>query len=126
LCRLGPTIALHYLRQIGAGESAFETVMTTLDRVVFLRWDVASPILLLLSLLFFGFRVPDRIRECCLCVRTDLFIPTDPLDKYRWDGRKIMKDNGHELSEPREDYGRGLDGRPSEMNSELLREVANV
>jgi hypothetical protein len=68
LCRLGPTIAFHYLQQIAAEGSETQKVMGVMDVIVFIgtHWNIYSPILLVLVMLFFAFSVPDRIAEC-LC-----------------------------------------------------------
>jgi hypothetical protein len=66
LCRLGPTIGFHYLQQIGAEDSETQKVMGVMDVIVFIgtQWNIYSPILLILVMLFFAFSVPDRIAEC--------------------------------------------------------------
>ena len=67
LCRLGPTIGFHYLQQIGADDSQFQDVMGVMDVVVFIgtQWNIYAPILLVVMVIFFAFRVPDRILACC-------------------------------------------------------------
>jgi hypothetical protein len=66
LCRLGPTIAFHYLQQIEAVNSEFQQVMGVMDQIVFIgnQWNIYSPILLILSMAFFAFSVPDKIATC--------------------------------------------------------------
>ena len=67
LCRLGPTVGFHYLQQIGAYNSEFQKVMGVMDVVVFIgnQWNIYAPILLVVMLFFFAFRIPDRILSCC-------------------------------------------------------------
>jgi hypothetical protein len=113
LGRLAPTIALHYLRQVRADESAFESVMSTLDVSIFMNWRMASPVLLVLSLAFFGFRWPEKIQSCCYCRLKALFVGTGLDTKAIENGLRIMKENGHELAAappelPDPDYGLAL------------------
>lgn len=67
LCRLGPTVGFHYLQQIGAYNSEFQKVMGVMDVVVFIgnQWNIYAPVLLVVMVIFFAFRVPDRILSCC-------------------------------------------------------------
>ena len=67
ICRLGPTIGFHYLQQIDASNSEFQKVMGVMDVVVFIgsKWNIYAPILLIVMMIFFAFRVPDRILSCC-------------------------------------------------------------
>lgn len=67
ICRLGPTIGFHYLQQIDASNSEFQKVMGVMDVVVFIgsKWNIYAPILLIVMIFFFAFRVPDRILACC-------------------------------------------------------------
>jgi hypothetical protein len=67
LCRLGPTIGFHYLEQIGATASEFRRVMGVMDQIVFIgdQWPVYAPILLIFSMIFFAFGIPERIASCC-------------------------------------------------------------
>jgi hypothetical protein len=70
LCRLGPTIGFHYLTQIGATSSEspteFSRVMGVMDQIVFIgdKWPIYAPILLILSMIFFAFSVPEKIAVC--------------------------------------------------------------
>ena len=67
ICRLGPTIGFHYLQQIDASDSEFQKVMGVMDVVVFIgsKWNIYAPILLIVMMIFFAFRVPDRLLACC-------------------------------------------------------------
>lgn len=67
LCRLGPTIGFHYIQQIRAEGSEFQKVMGVMDVIVFIgtKWNIYSPILLVLLMLFFLFNVPDKLKRCC-------------------------------------------------------------
>jgi hypothetical protein len=67
LCRLGPTIGFHYLQQIAAETSQFQRVMGDMQEIVFIgtAWNIYSPILLIVMMIFFAFRIPDRVALCC-------------------------------------------------------------
>jgi hypothetical protein len=51
------------LQQIGGTESQFEKVMDSLEVIVFLKWNIITPILLVLAVLAFGFRIPEKLAE---------------------------------------------------------------
>ena len=65
--RLGPTIGFHYLQQIGAYESEFQKVMGSMDVVVFIgtKWNIYSPILLIVIFIMTMFHILERIQACC-------------------------------------------------------------
>lgn len=64
LCRLGPTIGFHYMQQIGAYDSEYQKVMGVMNVVVFIgtKWNIYSPILLILVMIAAIFQVYERIR----------------------------------------------------------------
>jgi len=66
LCRLGPTIAYHYLLQIGAKKTEFNSVMGVMDQVIFVgtSWNYVSPVLLIMCSLFVYFDVWDNVIGC--------------------------------------------------------------
>lgn len=66
LCRLGPTIGFHYLQQIGASNCEFSKVMGKMDVVVFIgtKWNIYSPILLLVVMFVVAFNIVERIGKC--------------------------------------------------------------
>jgi hypothetical protein len=67
LCRLGPTIGFHYLQQIAAETSQFQLVMGDMREIVFIgtAWNIYSPILLIIMMIFFAFRIPNKVAVCC-------------------------------------------------------------
>jgi hypothetical protein len=67
LCRLGPTVSFHYLEQIEAERSELMAVMGAMKEIVFIgdKWNFYSPILLVLIMAFFGFKLPEYIAICC-------------------------------------------------------------
>jgi hypothetical protein len=104
MCRLGPTIAVHYLRQIDAYGSAFEDVMSSLDLLVFVAENRAFPVALVLSLAIAavlwacsGMDERERCRSCC-CQRK-------PFAQMVWRERKRMERNLQRDRDGRMDYG---------------------
>jgi hypothetical protein len=67
LCRLGPTVSFHYLEQIEAERSELMAVMGAMKEIVFIgdKWNFYSPILLVLIMAFFAFKLPQYIAICC-------------------------------------------------------------
>jgi hypothetical protein len=65
LSRLAPTIAWHYLQQIGASDSLFEQVMGNGSVIMYLAWDYLTPLLFILMMVMTAFRLPERIAKCC-------------------------------------------------------------
>ncbi|OHT05271.1 hypothetical protein TRFO_27024 [Tritrichomonas foetus] len=67
LSRLGPTIGYHYMQQIQSYDSQFQKVMGTMNVVVFVgdKWNIYSPILLVLIMFLVGFNVLNKIAGCC-------------------------------------------------------------
>ena len=64
ISRLGPTIGFHYLKQIGAEGSKLVEVMGKMEKVVFIgdKWNIFSPILLIIVLIIVGFEIIQKIR----------------------------------------------------------------
>jgi hypothetical protein len=67
LCRLGPTIGFHYMQQIAATKSQFQRVMGDMDEIIFIgtAWNIYSPVLLIIVMIVFAFRIPNKIAMCC-------------------------------------------------------------
>lgn len=67
VCRLGPTIGFHYMQQIGVKGCAFQEVMGKMDVVVFIgtKWNIYSPILMLVVMLFVAFNITEKIAKAC-------------------------------------------------------------
>lgn len=66
ISRVGPTIGFHYLNQIGATGSQFNKVMGKMNVVIFIgdQWNLYSPILMLVVMVFAAFNIVDRILAC--------------------------------------------------------------
>lgn len=93
LCRLAPTIGFHYMQQIGANSSQFQKVMGVMDVVVFIgdKWNIFSPIILIIVALFVAFRFGEKLRLFCGC--DEVVFETDYLDyDCLQNGEKILKD----------------------------------
>lgn len=84
LCRLGPTIGFHYLQQIGAYNCEFSEVMGKMDVVVFIgtKWNIYSPILLIIVMLVVAFNLVERITKCC-----------GKGDSFAFDGTQMNEDD---------------------------------
>ncbi|KAH0794186.1 LMBR1-like conserved region family protein [Histomonas meleagridis] len=116
LCRLGPTIGYHYMQQIGAEGSQFVKVMGVMDVVVFIgdKWItlIVSPILLILVIVFFVFKLDEKFAMLCGCdcnVFESEFVDFRELEK----GEKVLTElepAARELVEEGFTYRRVLDG----------------
>lgn len=93
LCRLAPTIGFHYMQQIGAESSQFQKVMGVMDVVVFIgdKWNIFSPIILIIIALLVTFRISDKIRLLFGC--DEVVFESDYLDYDNLqNGEQILKD----------------------------------
>ena len=100
LCRLAPTIGYHYLQQIEAYHCEFQKVMGAMDVVVFIgnKWNIYSPILLILVMTFVFFDLFNKIANFCGIQRYTF--DTSTIDyKFLENGEEVLCELQPEASE---------------------------